>query len=169
MKRYSLFCCYNTWSLSYLVTLTQDVYLDSNISELDAGTRARNRAFQERLDEIWKSAHTWEAKLRIEAQEAVETILNMKEEYQKHVDEFSFSIKAQINSIYDKIDKETIPSEVQRIDVIEKDLDYFIKETVPTTIEKQSGEVSRQLRRAYETFDIEKKKEEKRYPFFTFN
>ncbi len=46
--------------------------------------------------------------------------------------------------------------------MIEKNLDYFIKETVPQTIEKQSGEVSRQLKRAYETFDIEKKKEEKR-------
>jgi hypothetical protein len=49
------------------------------------------------------------------------------------------------------------------VDVIDANLDVFIKETVPAAIERQSGEVSRQLRRAYETFEIEKKKERKRY------
>lgn len=60
------------------------------------------------------------------------------------------------------MDNEVIPSEVERLDDIDKSLDVFIKETVPAQIEKRSGEVSRQLRRAYETFDIEKQKEKKR-------
>ena len=53
-------------------------------------------------------------------------------------------------------------SETNRVDIIEKDLAVFIKTTVPESIERQSGEVSRNLRRAYETFDIEKVKEHKR-------
>lgn len=135
---------------------------------MNDGTRARNRAFQERLDEIWRETANWDSKLKIEAKDAVETILNMKDSYQNHINNFRFSIKQEINSIFDKIDNEIIPSESRRVDIIENDLTVFIKETVPDRIEKQSGEVSRQLRRAYETFDIEKKKEEKRYFFFFF-
>lgn len=136
--------------------------MDQNIHELDQGTRARNRAFQERLDEVWSHSQTWEAKLKTEAKEAVETILNLKDQYQHHLDEFLINIKKEIHGIFDKMDKEILPTESARVDVIEKNLDVFIKETVPQTIERQSGEVSRQLKRAYETFDIEKKKEEKR-------
>lgn len=136
--------------------------MDSNIHELDIGTRSRNKAFQDRLDDIWGTTSTWEAKLRTEAKEAVETILNMKEEYDNHINSFRDSIFNQINEIFDHIDNNIIPAEVRRVDEIEKNLEIFIKEKVPQTIEKQSGEVSRQLRRSYETFDIEKKKEYKR-------
>jgi hypothetical protein len=92
----------------------------------------------------------------------VETIMNMKDDYQKHVTKFNQSLQDEINSIFEKVDGELIPAEVSRIDVIEKDVDFFIRDTVPAAIERQSGEVSRQLRRAYETFEIEKKKECKR-------
>ncbi len=137
--------------------------MDTNIHELDIGTKLRNKAFQDRLDEIWGATSSWEAKLRTEAKEAVETILNMKDEYNNHITSFRHSLFSQFNDIYDNIDKSVIPSEVSRVDLIEQNLDVFIKTTVPETIEKQSGEVSRQLRRSYETFDIEKKKEFKRY------
>lgn len=140
----------------------EDTSLDLNIRELDEGTRARNRAFQERLDKVWRRTSAWEEKLRQEGKEAVETILNMKDQYRGYLDTFKISLKEEIQVIFDKFDEERIPLEISRVDEIEKDLTVFIKETVPTTIEKQSGEVSRQLKRAYETFDIEKKKEEKR-------
>eukprot|EP01041_Mallomonas_annulata_P001432 gene1432-2755_t len=41
-------------------------------------------------------------------------------------------------------------------------MNIFVKITVPENIEKQSGEVSRKLKKQYETFDIEKQKENKR-------
>jgi len=140
----------------------EDKILDVQIVELDEGTKARNRAFQKRLDEIWASTSGWEAKLRTEAKEAVETIMNMKDDYQKHINKFNQSLQDEINSIFDKVDAELIPAELARIDTIEKDADFFVRDTVPAAIERQSGEVSRQLRRAYETFEIEKKKECKR-------
>ena len=68
----------------------------------------------------------------------------------------------ELNSVFDKIDQEILPIESARVDTIDNNLDTFVRETVPSAIERQSGEVSRQLRRAYETFDIEKKKELKR-------
>lgn len=57
---------------------SQDQNLNLNINELDIGTRARNKAYQDRIDEVWRSTAGWEAKLRTEAKEAMETILNLK-------------------------------------------------------------------------------------------
>jgi gas vesicle protein len=136
--------------------------LDQNINFLDDGTRAKNRAFQQRLDEIWATTSNWEARLRTEAQESVESIIHLKDKYNEEILRFSQSVTQEINGIFDKFDNEILPRESKRVDEIEQNLAVFIKETVPSRIEAQSGEVSRQLKRAYETFDIEKKKEEKR-------
>lgn len=133
-----------------------------NISELDLGTRARNRAYQERLDEVWRSTEGWEAKLKTEAKEAVETILNIKDDYQEHINKLTASLMSDIDTIFDKFDKELIVQEHKRVDALELDTSVFFKDTVPVRMEKQTGEVSRQLKRQYETFDIEKKKELKR-------
>lgn len=140
----------------------EDASLDSNLKELDTGTRARNRAFQERLDEVWESTRVWETQLKAEAKEAVETILDTKEKYEKHLANFSDSLQKEVNEIFDKVDNEILPSESKRVDVMEEDLDVFIKVTVPENIERQTGKISRDLRRAYETFDLEKLKEMKR-------
>lgn len=137
--------------------------MDVQIVELDQGTKARNRAYQDRIDEVWRSTAGFEAKLRTEAKEAVETILNMKDDYQNHIDKWNAELQAEINGIFDKVDYELIPEQAARVNVIDANLEIFVKETVPAAIERQSGEVSRQLRRAYETFEIEKKKEMKRY------
>jgi hypothetical protein len=140
----------------------QDNKLDSNLQELDLGTRSRNREFQARLDEIWASAGTFEGRLRTEVKEAADSILNMKENYQNHLDRFHSSFLSDINSIFDKYDKDDIPTHTGRLESIDLNLDDFIKKTVPANIEQHSGEVSRQLRRSYEMFNIERKKEAKR-------
>mmetsp|Transcript_34360 Transcript_34360/g.49955 ORF Transcript_34360/g.49955 Transcript_34360/m.49955 type:complete len:374 (-) Transcript_34360:1980-3101(-) len=151
-----------TVSKRYSLIKQEDTYLDSNLNDLDVGTRARNRNFQDRLDEIWRSSAVFEAKLRTEVKEASETILNMRDDYKLHIERNLMNLKTEINSIFDKIDNEVLVSEDKRVDVIEENVHIFTKQIVPATIEKQSGEVSRNLRRAYETFDIEKKKEFKR-------
>ena len=56
------------------------------------------------------------------------------------------------------IDEELIPPQIDRVVKEEGILDFFINDTVPKTVEAQSGEVSRQLKKQYETFDIEKQK-----------
>lgn len=140
----------------------EDQLLNLQINELDESTKQRNRLYQERLDQIWKSTANFEAILRTEAKEAVETILNLKDDYQIHINKFNQSLQNEIKSIFDKLDDELLPNESNRIDIIETNHNTFVSEIVPSAIEKQSGEVSRQLRRAYETFDIEKKKELKR-------
>ncbi len=86
----------------------------------------------------------------------------MKDEYQIHINEFSTGLLSEVNSIFDKFDHERLPAETSRLSALDADLDVFFKQTTLFAIEKQSGEVSRQLIRAYETFNMEKKKEEKR-------
>lgn len=115
--------------------------LDENMKELDLGTKARNRAFQERLDEIWRSTASWEKDLKTEAKSAVESILNMKDDYKKHIEKLTGSLLAEVNGIFDKFDHEQIPAESSRLDETDKNLDVFFKQTVPQTIERQSGEV----------------------------
>jgi hypothetical protein len=52
--------------------------LNKNLGELEKGTKARNRAYQDRLDEVWRSTAGWESKLRVERQEAEESITKLK-------------------------------------------------------------------------------------------
>lgn len=140
----------------------EDNMLNANITELEEGTKSRNRAFQNRLDEIWSLTADWEAKLKTESREAAETILNMREQYEIQMEKFLASLLSETKQIFDRFDNQLLPAESERVDVIEANKEMFVKETVPTQIERQSGEVSRQLKKAYETFDIEKQKEAKR-------
>ena len=52
--------------------------LDDNLSQLDDGTKLRNRTFQDRLDEIWGMTSSWEAKLKTESIESVESITHIR-------------------------------------------------------------------------------------------
>lgn len=67
-----------------------------------------------------------------------------------------------VNKIFFHIDEELIPPQVDRVAKEENDLDFYFEDIVPKTIENQSGEVSRQLKKQYETFDIEKQKGSKK-------
>jgi len=68
-----------------------------------------------------------------------------------------------INKKYNKLENELYPVEVQRLDALVADVDLFVSKTVPEAIELRSGEISRNIRREYETYDVEKAKERKRY------
>ena len=61
-----------------------------------------------------------------------------------------------------KIDVELIPPQVDRIQAQEESVEFFVTKVVPQTIENQSGEVSRQLKKQVETFDIERQKGKKK-------
>lgn len=82
----------------------------------------------------------------------------MKREYERHIQEFHDQFVADVEKTFKHIDNDLIPPQIERVVAQEKDVDYFVKKTVPQTIENQSGEVSRQLKKQYETFDIEKQK-----------
>jgi len=146
-----------------------DYALNQNLGELDVGTKARNRAFQDRLDEVWESTKGYDAKLRIEAKEATETILDIRDAYQKQVNDFSALLQREITAAFDKIDNDLFPVQVDRLEEKRRGVDFFVQETVPAAIERQSGEVSRRLKKAYEAFDIEKQKEAKREAKFVNN
>lgn len=139
-----------------------DELLNSNLEVLESGTRARNRAFQERLDDVWASTKGYDAKLRVETKDAAESILNIREAYQLQIDAFSALLQTEITAAFDKIDAELLPAQTTRVVNVTKGVDVFVSETVPSAIEQQSGVVSRRLKAAYEAFDIEKQKEAKR-------
>jgi hypothetical protein len=94
--------------------------------------------------------------------EAEESMASIKSNYQKHIDTFSRDMDRRLTEIFDKIDNDLIPPQFSRLDTIRAETDVFFGSTVPEVVELQSGEVSRQLKRQYETFDIEKQKAEKK-------
>ena len=104
----------------------------------------------------------WEARLKTEKDEAVESIATLKAEYQSHLDKFKNNMLSEITKTFNRFDNDLYPVEEKRVNVIEKDYKYYFATTVPAAIEAQSGEVSRQLKKEYETFDIEKQKERNR-------
>ena len=67
-------------------------------------------------------------------------------------------MQLEIKDMFDKFDNERIPAATQRIDVIEAKDNEFVQITVPKEINETSGEVRRQLKKAYEGFLIERQK-----------
>ena len=118
--------------------------------------------FENRLNEVWDMSHIWEARLKTEKEEAIDSIAALKSEYQSHLDKFKNSMLSEITKTFNRFDNDLYPIEEKRVNVIEKDYKYYFANTVPAAIEAQSGEVSRQLKKEYETFDIEKQKERNR-------
>ena len=137
----------------------EDVSLNRKLGELEESTKARNRAFQQRIDEIWALTDVWEAKLRTEAREAVETITNQRVEYQKYLDDFNAQLQLEIKVAYDRIDDELIPTQVARHKKVGEELAYFVEKVAPVEIDKTSGEVKRQLKKLYEMFQMGQQKE----------
>lgn len=156
-------------SKRYNILNEGDDLLDSRQRELEESTKARNRSFQDRLDDVWKSTAGYEGILKVEAKEATETILDLKDKYQRAIDDFDALLEKEITDAFDKIDNEMIPVQEKRRDVIEEGVNVFVNETVPANIERQSGEVSRRLKKAYEAFDIEQQKERNRETKFVNN
>ena len=129
-------------SKRYEIFEKEDSNLISNLGELEEGTRARNRENERRLNEVWSMISGWEAKLLTEKREAEESITQLRNEYQKHINTFKADILRDVHDIFDNIDNNLIPPQNNRVTAQQEDVDHFIYETVPSTIEKQSGEVS---------------------------
>jgi len=88
--------------------------------------------------------------------------LILKKDYQKHLNTLKKSLISKIDKSFDKMELVDYPVQVQRVDKLEDEMHVFFHKQVPDCIESHSGEVSRQLKKQYETFDIEKQKESKR-------
>ena len=61
-------------------------------------------------------------------------------------------------AVMEKFHGELIPLQEERMTASEKEVDHFVKVTVPTVIDRQSGIVARKLQKAHDTFDIENAK-----------
>lgn len=85
-----------------------------------------------------------------------------QKEYEKHLKALEEDFLADVAKTFKKIDEELIPPQNQRIDDLKDKNNHFITKVVPQTIENQSGEVSRQLKKQVETFDIERQKGKKK-------
>lgn len=136
--------------------------LDSKIEQLDATTRARNRKLSEQLDEIQVQMANWDTlfgeKRRQEQLEHHASLAAFDEALAKASSEQEAILMKTMESFHGDL----IPTEETNRDQLEHDADIFIRDTVPQVIDRQSGIVERKLRKARDTFDIEKAKIAKR-------
>ena len=79
------------------------------------------------------------------------------------MDDFASQLQFEIKSVFDRVDTELIPLQAQRLHEINEISHQFIDVEAPLEIDKTSGEVSRQLKKAYEKFSIGQQKEKIRY------
>jgi len=122
----------------------------------------KNQVFEDRLDEIRGTAAAFEAKLRTEVRECLEQNNQLKADYENHALVFKKSITKLVNKTYDRFDKDLYPAVEKRVNELDKKIEVFINVTVPENMERHTGEISRKLKKQYETFDIERQKEIKR-------
>ncbi|KAJ1460639.1 hypothetical protein M885DRAFT_458759 [Pelagophyceae sp. CCMP2097] len=140
----------------------QETALDSNISVLEVSTRSRNRELQQHLEAIDARGRRFEAQLRVEAEDRLRAV----EALQQHFDDgLARGLKAEedgLMAIMESFHGTLIPAQEARMAASAAEIDVFVKETVPTVIDRQSGIVARKLQKAHDTFAIENAKIAKR-------
>ena len=85
----------------------------------------------------------------------------MKNNYQRHIDEFNKLVLQEVVDAFDHIDEVLIPPAPAHLDQMDASLNEFVQKTVPNNVEALIGEISRKLKTEYEYFSIEQSKEAK--------
>lgn len=132
----------------------QEISLKDELIILEDGTKARNREFYRQLDAISERGRNWEQKLALE--------IKAQRKAQKELASFfevtlADAVQHERKALFDTIENfhnEVIPPQDRRMADNEKEVEVFVSETVPDIIDRQSGIVSRKLKKAHDTFDV---------------
>ena len=134
--------------------------LQSDQTYLRAQAIAKNRAFQQRITALHERIKRWEVRCNDEttAREKEDAEIRVKISSQLAIltDDFLTKLDNGCNSI--EVQSKQGGTVDQRYDAWHKDFRHFVDIIVPDVIEKQQGEVTRHLKKARETFDIDNTK-----------
>ncbi len=134
--------------------------LQSDQTYLRAQAIAKNRAFQQRITALHERIKRWEVRCEDEttAREKEDAEIRVKISSQLAILTEDFNSK--LDNKYESIEMQSKEGGVvsNRYDEWYKDFRYFVDVIVPDVIEKQQGEVTRHLKKARETFDIDNTK-----------
>ena len=140
----------------------QEHELNSELVNLEEGTRKRNREFKRRMDAIETRQRTYMGVLEDETR-------NRDKEHEGVVDAIRTKLENMEKAVTEKIEddfsvfhRELIPVPEQRMTDIEADFEHFVHVTVPKAIDECSGIIARKVEKARETFEIENTKVMKR-------
>lgn len=132
--------------------------LVKEMSVLEASTKVRNRELYKHLDAIETRGRRWEAKLRVEVEERDRAHAALLVHFDTALAAATALEEGALMDVMEKFHGELIPGQEERMTGIETEVDHFVKVTVPTVIDRQSGIVARKLQKAHDTFDIENAK-----------
>lgn len=136
----------------------QTTALVREMSVLEASTKVRNQELYKHLNAIETRGRRWEAKLRVEVEERDRAHAELLVHFDKALADATALEEGALMDVMEKFHGELIPAQEDRMTTSEKEVDHFVKVTVPTVIDRQSGIVGRKLQKAHDTFDIENAK-----------
>eukprot|EP00614_Pseudopedinella_elastica_P012828 CAMPEP_0172598658 /NCGR_PEP_ID=MMETSP1068-20121228/18714_1 /TAXON_ID=35684 /ORGANISM="Pseudopedinella elastica, Strain CCMP716" /LENGTH=286 /DNA_ID=CAMNT_0013398615 /DNA_START=191 /DNA_END=1054 /DNA_ORIENTATION=- len=136
--------------------------LRDELKLLEEGTKQRNLQFYKALQGIEKHGIAWEAKLREEEAEAQEENQELVVMFEDMLAKTFFAEKKALVNDVERFHVEKIPPQEVRMGQTEDEVEQFVGDTIPAVVDKQSGIVIRELKKANDTFNIENAKVAKR-------
>lgn len=132
--------------------------LNDEMTALEASTRIRNEELHKHLDAIATRVQNWEAKLQVEVVERDKASAFLGTHFDEILATASKEEESNLMSVMEGFHGDGIPQQFARQSKLEEDVTEFVDVTVPTVIDRLTGEVKRKLQKAHDTFDIENAK-----------
>ena len=137
-------------------------FLDAEKQYLHQQALSKERQFKKNVAKFANRIERF--KKKISDEEAIRDAedARIREYWTKGLREIEVNFERQLASECSLVTDELLPPIAQRLDDWKADFDHFVNVTVPTTIENQSGRVTRHLIKSQETFEIDNTKLMKR-------
>ena len=137
-------------------------FLDAEKEYLHQQALSKERQFKKNVAKFASRIERF--KKKISAEEAIRDAedARIREYWTKGLREIEANFERQLTAECRLVTDELLPPIAQRLDDWKADFDHFVNVTVPTTIENQSGRVTRHLIKSQETFEIDNTKLMKR-------
>lgn len=137
--------------------------LQVDMEELKAAAHAYNMNFQQRLEAVKLRGCELEAKLELEHDAMMTSIVQLRNKAEKQVQSTFVVLEQKILSHFARLESQEIISQEKKLREHESEFRSFAYTTVPNIVEnKLQGPITRKLEKSQETFDIENAKIRKR-------
>jgi hypothetical protein len=133
---------------------SQEQLLRNELLSLEENTKRRNLAFYRDLDGIEAHGKKWQVKLNAEVSEAHAQHQQLVKLFDDTINSNFFAEKKRLMADIERFHNEKIPPQELRMGQSEVGVETFVGDTIPAVVDRQSGIVSRKLKKAHDTFDV---------------
>ena len=132
--------------------------LDTKKELLRQQALEKERIFKINVNNLRTRIEEFKLKIQQEVQERAEQHERAERIFTAHLDRTVEHVEDELTASLAVVNEDWLPQPERRLDLWQENFDHFVNVTVPTTIENQSGRVTRHLIKAQETFEIDNAK-----------